>query len=83
MDFSKQIKHLCKERGIDLKTLAKRLEITPISLSQTLHQSYPQLQSLERIANALGVEVRELFAPSDEVTITCPHCGKAIRIKFE
>ncbi len=39
--------------------------------------------SLEKIADALGVEVAELFRPSDNAKIICPHCGKAIILKAE
>lgn len=66
MDFSTRIKELCKERGILLKDLAIRLGITPIGLSQSINQKYPQLQTLERIAEALNVEVSELFAPKED-----------------
>ena len=66
MNFSTRIKELCKERGILLKDLAARLNITAIGLSQSINQEYPQLQTLERIANALNVEVSELFAPKED-----------------
>lgn len=66
MNFSTRIKELCKERGILLKDLAARLNITAIGLSQSINQEYPQLQTLERIANALDVEVSELFAPKED-----------------
>lgn len=66
MNFSARIKELCKERGILLKDLAARLNITAIGLSQSINQEYPQLQTLERIANALDVEVSELFAPKED-----------------
>ena len=66
MNFSTRIKELCKERGILLKDLAARLNITAIGLSQSINQEYPQLQTLERIANALNVEVGELFTPKND-----------------
>ena len=39
--------------------------------------------SLEKIADALGVEVAELFRPTDNAKNICPHCGKAIILKAE
>ena len=63
MDFSTRIKDLCKERGMLVKDLAEKLGITSIGLSKTINQPYPQLQTLERIANALEVPITELFAP--------------------
>ena len=78
MDFSKRVKEICKIRGIQVKDLAGILGITPTGLSKAINQQYPQLQTLERIATALGVSVAELF--TDENTICCPHCGKKISI---
>ena len=82
MDFSTRIKELCKERGILLKDLAAKLGITPIGLSQSINQEYPQLQTLERIAKALDVEVGELFS-SPKGGLKCPHCGNTINIRVE
>lgn len=62
MDFSARIKEICKAKGIMMKELAERLSITPTGLSKAIGQDYPQLQTLERIAAALGVEVVDLFA---------------------
>lgn len=83
MDFSSRIKDLCRERGILVKDLAEKLGITSVGLSKSINQPYPQLQTLERIADALSVEVSELFRPSDKAKIICPHCGKPIIIKAE
>lgn len=80
MGFSKRIKHLCKEQGIHLQDLANRLGISATSLSQAINQPYPQLQTLERIATALGLEVVDLFEPSERGAHRCPHCGKPIEI---
>nr|DAV22751.1 MAG TPA: Protein hipA, HTH-type transcriptional regulator, persistence, DNA-binding, Repressor, Transcription [Caudoviricetes sp.] len=44
--------------------------ISDISLNKTLRGDYPQLQSLERIANALDIDISELFVrntPDSEV----------------
>lgn len=83
MSFSARIKDLCKEKGILLKDLAKRLGISDVGLSQSINQKYPQLQTLERIANALEVEVVDLFPPSSLGSHKCPHCGKPISITIE
>lgn len=83
MDFNSKVKELCKAKGLLLKDLAHRLDISPTGLSKTLNQKYPQLQSLERIATALDVEVSDLFAQKQNPTIICPHCGKQITIHVE
>ena len=82
MDYAERVKELCKAKGLLMKDVAHRLGITPTGLSKTLGQPYPQLQSLERIAKALDVELTELFVePKDEYR--CPHCGKVIHIEVK
>ena len=84
MNFSERIKQLCKERGLMMKDLAAKLEITPTGLSKAIGQSYPQLQTLERIAGALGVGMAELFAPAaDQIVTKCPKCGAVLKINAE
>jgi len=61
MDFRQRIKEICQAKGITQKDLAEILGITDISLNKTLRGEYPQLQSLEKIANALNVSITELF----------------------
>jgi transcriptional regulator with XRE-family HTH domain len=80
MNFRNRIKEICNSKGISQKELAEKLGITDISLNKTLRGDYPQLQSLEKIANALGVPVTELFEPPQTDTINCPHCGGVIKV---
>ena len=44
-------------------------------------QGNPTIGTLEKVATALGVSVPELFAPQPTNTITCPHCGKLIKVE--
>ena len=74
MDFRTRIKELCQSKGFTQKDLADKMGISDISLNKTLRGDYPQLQSLERIANALEVDIAELFvrnAPNSEVNGYC------------
>ena len=64
-----------------MKDLAARLEITPTGLSKSIGQPYPQLQTLERIANVLKVDVSELFTPAQVIRVSCPKCGTVIEFK--
>ena len=62
MDFRTRIKELCQERGITPKgNWLKKMGISDISLNKTLRGEYPQLQTLEKIANTLNVPIAELF----------------------
>lgn len=77
-----RILELCKQKGITQKDLAEKIGITPVGLAKAANGN-PTFETLEKIADGLGVEVTELFTPPKEGTITCPHCGKSITIKAE
>lgn len=66
MDFRQRIKDICQEKGMTQKDLAEKLGITDISLNKTLRGEYPQLQTLEKIAEKLEVPITELFEKSNK-----------------
>ena len=79
-----RVKEILKERGITAKELAAKIGMTETGLSIAISEKgNPPLRRLQDIASALDVSVAELFAPQPTNTITCPHCGKPIKIKFE
>lgn len=81
-----RIKELCREKGVTISSIAEQIGTTQTSLSRALGDNgNPTLETLEKIANALNVEVTELFAQSKKETtsVTCPHCGKGIEIKVK
>ena len=45
----------------------------------------PTVETLNKIADAIGCPVTELFEQpkKDALTLTCPNCGKDINIKVE
>lgn len=61
--------------------VASKLGVTPESLSRSINGN-PSLETLERIAEAIGLEVVDLFERTG-TTASCPHCGGAIKIGFE
>ena len=77
--MSLRIKEILKEKGLSQKDLAQMLDVTDMAVSKVINGS-PNVSTLERVADALGVEVSELFAPSRNV-IRCPHCGGVIRFE--
>ena len=58
-----RIKEVCKEKGITVSQLAEKMGIKQESLSRAKNGN-PTLETLERIANALEVDITELFVPS-------------------
>lgn len=79
-----RIKEVIKEKGLSVQELAEKMGISRVGLSQHINGN-PSVEVLERIAAALDVSVIELFEPprTDTVSLTCPHCGKPIRLKAE
>ena len=75
-----RVKEICKEQGMTLADLSGKMNITASALSQNLKK--PSFDTLEKLADALNVEVADLFA-SSKTQVTCPHCGKPLNIKIE
>lgn len=82
--MSLNIKKAIKKNGLEVREIARRMNITPTGLSQHINGN-PSVEVLERIAEAIGCDVSELFEQpkKDGVSITCPKCGKGINIKVE
>lgn len=79
-----RVKELLKQKGMTAKELAGKIGISEGALSQSIKDgANPNLQTLTKIALALNVPVSELFEQpkKDNLSITCPHCGKDIEIK--
>lgn len=57
-----RVKEICKAKGIQMQELADKLGITRITLTRNINGN-PTLDTLRKIAEALNVEVSELFAP--------------------
>ena len=71
-----RIKEILKEKGMTQKELAQKMGVAEMSVSKSINGN-PGLSTIEKIADALGVEVSELFAPSRNV-IRCPRCGAVL-----
>ena len=81
-----RVKELLKQKGMTAKELAGKIGISEGALSQSIKDgANPNLQTLTKIALALNVPVSELFEQpkKDNLSITCPHCGKDIEIRVE
>lgn len=79
------IKDVLKKYGITQIALAERLGINRVSLNATINNPNIKLSTLDKIADAIGCDVTEFFAPADTAdhnTITCPHCGEKLVINL-
>lgn len=89
--MSLRIKELIKERGLSVQEVADRMGISRVGLSQHINGN-PSVEVVGRIAEALGVEMWELFKSKSEIveeikeetknTIPCPYCGKPIDVSL-
>lgn len=75
-----RIKEVIQEKGLTINKVAELMGVNRVSLSTAINGN-PTLETLEKIANALGVPLSELFEAPKEGVITCPHCGKQITIE--
>lgn len=65
-----------------MQDFADTIGISRVSLSGiATGKQKPSFDTLEKLAEGLGVSPADLFAPKENNTLTCPHCGKAIRIE--
>lgn len=83
-----RIKELCKERGITQAQLADKLGIQAVSFSQAVSRNKFNMDRLAEMAEALNVEIPELFESrkskcEEETIIACPNCGKEIPINVK
>lgn len=73
-----RIKEVCKEHKITLAEVASKIKYTdkmgehiginPITLSQSLNGN-PTLERLTEVANIIGVDISELFEPTQKTDI--------------
>ena len=101
IDIRKRVNELCKERGVTQMELADKMGITRVALSISLRPdrktkkakeganaiTYPSMETLKRIADALEIEVEDIFATDEVVSrhlsssgaggnsFHCPNCG--------
>lgn len=69
------VRRICKERGKQMKDLAADMDIDPASLTRALNGN-ARMDTVQKIANALGVSMKSLFEPLDDVEGFIRICDK-------
>jgi len=74
-----RIKEVLKEKGYTIQSLSEEMGINRVSLTNSINGN-PTVETLEKIASTIGINVSDLFAPSDN-SIICPKCGTRLEVK--
>jgi len=64
--LSQNVRRICKERKISMKELAGKMEVDPAALNRALSGNC-RLDTMQKMATALGVSLKSLFEPMDNV----------------
>lgn len=78
--MSLDIKRAIKSRGLEVREIAERMDMTPTGLSQHINGN-PSVKVLEKIAAAIGCDISELFEQPKKDVFTCPKCGAELEVK--
>ena len=74
-----RIKEILAEKGMTMADLAEKAKMQQPAISRAMTGN-PTVETLERLASALEVNITELFAPKSN-TIICPKCGTVLEVK--
>lgn len=79
-----RIKEVLKSQEMTTATLADNVGITRANMSNIVNgKTTPSLPTLQKIADALGVSIVELFAQPKNEPYKCPKCGANLQINIE
>jgi len=77
-----RIKKVLRQKGITQKELASRMNISEAMVSYSINGN-PTLNTLYEIAKALDVNVSSLIEESQSEFVSCPYCGRKIKVSKE
>lgn len=77
-----RIKDVIKEKGTSVQDVAKIMGISAPALSRAINNN-TTVEMLGRIAEALGVEIVDLFEQKHQTGLRCPNCGVDLNVKIE
>lgn len=79
-----KIKEFMSERGVTSAWLAEKVGLSKVAISNIVTgKSYPSLDNLIKIAEALNTSITDLIGEKKERrNRVCPHCGKEIDVEL-
>lgn len=89
-----RIREVMTEKNVASKAIVEALGINKVTVSNIVNgKTNPSLETVQRIAEVLGVPFWQLFASPDEVkadlsvgsppVLTCPVCGASLHLTAE
>lgn len=81
MNIKNNVKRLAASRNMKLIDVAKAMGIVPQRLNSIL-TGQASLASLQAVADAIGVELYEIFKDTEATPLICPHCGHTLHISL-
>ena len=79
-----RIKDILKERGVRVEDFANKVGVKRETLSRIINGANTSTETLEKIANLLGVNVYDLYERNlndNNNLLLCPKCGVTLRIE--
>lgn len=77
--MSLRIKQIIKEKGLTYQIVADKMGINRVTLTNHINGN-PSVKILQKIADALNINIVELFEPAQTNEFTCPNCGTKLHV---
>lgn len=85
-----RIREIMSEKGVTSVELAEKIGVSKATISNLINnKTMPSIDTLGKIAIALGVPDWQLFASKDEAvnntkeeSLICPYCGREINVEL-
>lgn len=74
-----KIKEICEKKGMSIAELGRMIGTGKSTIHTIMTNGNPTVETLEKIAKALDVNVRDFFEEEPGEVFTCPHCHQPIR----
>ena len=75
-----KIKEICEKKGISVTELGRIIGLSKSSIHTIINNNNPTIETLEKIADALEVEVTDLLdKPEEDGLMKCPKCGQKFK----
>ncbi|OAV64199.1 Helix-turn-helix domain protein [Bacteroidales bacterium Barb6XT] len=75
-----RIKELAKEKGMTIAQVADKMGVSAPTLSRIANGN-TTTDSLKRVADALEVDITELFPVPQKTELVCPSCGAKLKVE--